>query len=397
MSRRASSLVWRTPLAASIRASTRKYTSRSQIPPAPNPNNPQKPQSPPIKRPPRQSLDSPAVFSSLVSYESSPSTLSTDCPVGSNTRRARDFFKAASFLYSAADFKDHPYNVQVPEVVILGSSNVGKSTFLNALAGRPGIARTSARPGHTTLMNAYGLGPAPPPPPPPSSPPDSTTTATTTPPPHPPPPPSPSPQHSLIVVDTPGYGFRSQATWGETVVRYLGARKALRGAVVLVSAEKRLTPGDRWVLEALANADVRTLVVVTKADKADKAAARRDKQSGFWAGPCAAKAEEMREEMRRVERGTGTGWKEGAGWSSDVFVTAAGCPPPGKKASKRTRDAGDCVVAHDMSNKAGMGAVRAAILEMVGLAVKDNGANQQPQNISYTGKIVSFDDIVWKS
>ncbi|KAM3443052.1 hypothetical protein MY4824_000757 [Beauveria thailandica] len=391
MSRRASSLLWPMPLASRIRASTRKYTSRSQIPPAPKPTDSQKPQSPPTKPLPRQSLDSPAVFSSLVSYASSPSTLSTDRPLGSNTRRARDFFKAASFLYSAADFKDHPYNVKVPEVVILGSSNVGKSTFLNALAGRPGIARTSARPGHTTLMNAYGLGPAPPPPPPPSPPTDSTMTATTTP---PPPSPSPSPQHSLIVMDTPGYGFRSQATWGETVVRYLGARKALRGAVLLVSAEKRLTPGDRWVLEALADADVRTLVVVTKADKA---AARRDKQGGFWAGPCAAKAEEMREEMRRVERGTGTGWKEGAGWSSDVFVTAAGCPPPGKKASKRTRDAGDCVVAHDMSNKAGMVAVRAAILEMVGLAVKDNGADQQPQNISYTGKIVSFDDIVWKS
>ncbi|KAM3554675.1 hypothetical protein MY1884_006011 [Beauveria asiatica] len=393
MSRRASSLSWPMPLASRIRASTRKYTSRSQIPPAPKPTGPQEPQSPPTKPLPRQSLDSPAVFSSLVSYASSPSTLSTDRPLGSNTRRARDFFKAASFLYSAVDFKDHPYNVKVPEVVILGSSNVGKSTFLNALAGRPGIARTSARPGHTTLMNAYGLGPAPPPLPPPSPPTDSTMTATTT----PPPPSPPSPQHSLIVMDTPGYGFRSQATWGETVVRYLGARKALRGAVLLVSAEKRLTPGDRWVLEALADADVRTLVVVTKADKADKAAARRDKQGGFWAGPCAAKAEEMREEMRRVERGTGTGWKEGAGWSSDVFVTAAGCPSPGKKASKRTRDVGDCVVAHDMSNKAGMGAVRAAILEMVGLAVKDNGADQQPQNISYTGKIVSFDDIVWKS
>ncbi|KAM3504280.1 hypothetical protein MY10362_003667 [Beauveria mimosiformis] len=391
MSRRASSLLWPTPLASHIRASTRKYTSRSQTPPTPKPTDPQKPQSPPTKPLSRQPLDSPAVFSRLVSYASSPSTLSTDPPSGSNTRHARDFFKAASFLYSAADFKDHPYNVKVPEVVILGSSNVGKSTFLNALAGRPGIARTSARPGHTTLMNAYGLGPAPAPP---SSPTDSTTTPMTTP---PPPPPSPSPQHSLIVVDTPGYGFRSQATWGETVVRYLGARKALRGAVVLVSAEKRLTPGDRWVLEALADADVRTLVVVTKADKADKAAPRRDKHGGFWAGPCAAKAEEMREEMRRVERGAGTGWKEGAGWSSDVFVTAAGCPPPGKKASKRTRDAGDCVVAHDMSNKAGMGAVRAAILEMVGLAVKDNGADQQPQNISYTGKIVSFDDIVWKS
>ncbi|KAM3503564.1 hypothetical protein MY11210_008662 [Beauveria gryllotalpidicola] len=390
MSRRASSLLRRTPLA--IRASTRSFASQCQTPPAPEPTNPRKPQSPPTKPPRRQSLDSPAVYNSLVSHASSPSKLSTDRPLGSNTRRARAFFKAASFLYSAADFKDHPYNVQVPEVVILGSSNVGKSTFLNALAGRPGMASTSAQPGHTTLMNAYGLGPAPPPPP--SSPTDSTTTATTTP---PPPSPTPSPQHSLIVVDTPGYGFRSQATWGETVVRYLGARKALRGAVVLVSAEKRLTPGDRWVLEALADADVRTLVVVTRADKANKAAARRGTQGGFWAGPCAAKAEEMREEMRRVERGAGTGWKEGAGWSSDVFVTAAGCPPPGKKAPKRTRDAGDCVVAQDMSNKAGIGAVRAAILEMVGLAVKNDGAQQQPQNVSYTGKIVSFDDIVWKS
>ncbi|TQV96661.1 ribosome biogenesis GTP-binding protein YsxC [Cordyceps javanica] len=367
MSRRTALLVRRMPLAPPItNASTRRLLSQSQLAHTPRPTSASRPQNTTrISAHGGAPLDSPATYTSIVSHAASPSSLTTTAATGPGSKdqaklaRAGTFFETdARFLYSAAQFRDHPFNEQVPEVVILGASNVGKSTFLNALVGRRGVARTSPKPGHTTLMNAFGLG-RPLPVPRTSLPRGAA-----------------APRHGLVVVDTPGYGFRSQATWGDTVVRYLGARKALRGAVVLLSAEKRLMPEDRWLLEALADADVRTVAVVTKADKA----ARGGGGGGDWAARCAKKAEDIRRELRRTEKATGSGWREGAGWSSDVFVTAAGLGQMGKT-----------------SNRAGMGGVRAAILDMAGFTLEDDAVEQQPENISYTGKIVSFDDIVWKS
>ncbi|OAA69084.1 GTP binding protein (EngB) [Cordyceps fumosorosea ARSEF 2679] len=361
------SLVQRqTPLAAAHAASvaTRSFLSqRPTRPPLPSPQN--SPRVSAAESPAPAPLDSPAAYTSIISHAASPATLTTavDRTAQAHLTHAAAFFeKDARFLYSAARPRDHPHNPHVPEVVILGASNVGKSTLLNALIGRRGIARTSARPGHTTLMNAYGLGPPAPLPPRPEE--ESRST---------PPPPPPPPRHGLVVVDTPGYGYRSQSTWGDSVVRYLGARTALRGAVVLLAAEKRLTAEDRWLLAALADADVRTLAVLTKADKV---------AGGEWAARCADKAEEVRRELRKAERGgRSMGWREGEGWSSDVLVTAAGLARMGKA-----------------SNAAGMGAVRAAILDMAGVAPLEELADEQkPENISYTGKVVSFDDIVWKS
>lgn len=359
MSRRTSSLFLQTPLAAHrIRPITRRFICQSQRAYASKPPNSSHPQTP-HKAPAEggvSPLDSPAAYASIVSHGASAGALTTALTATDPARlgRAAAFFeKDVRFLYSAAQYRDHPFNEHVPEVVILGASNVGKSTFLNALVGQRGVARTSAKPGHTTLMNAFGLGP----PVLPVSLPRGTQ----------------PPQHGLVLVDTPGYGYRSQATWGDTIVRYLGARKALRGAVVLMSAEKRLMPEDRWLLEALADADVRTVAVVTKADKAARGG------SG-WAARCADKAAELRKELRRIQKGTGSGWKEDAGWASDVYVTAAGLVRMGKA-----------------SNGAGMGAVRAAVLDMAGLALEEDAVVQQPENISYTGKVVSFDDIVWKT
>lgn len=356
MAQRTASILWRLPLVQHLTGGgTRRFFSRNRTRDTSRPINTTT-ESQNITKPPTESppLDSPAAYTSIVSHSSSPSKLTTNVSQSEQAKleNAAEFFqKNGKFLYSAAHFRDHPFNEHIPEVVILGASNVGKSTFLNSLVGRPGIARTSPKPGHTTVMNAYGVGPSP------HIPRESVAKGTR------------PPRHSLIVMDTPGYGFRSQATWGDTIVRYLGGRKTLKGAVVLLSAEKRLMPEDRWLLEALADANARTMVVVTKADKARKGGVE-------WGARCADKAADVRRELQRIQKGTGRDWKEDAGWSSDVFVTAAGL---GRE-----------------SNKAGMGGVRAAILEMAGFKL-EAAVEQQPDNISYTGKIVSFDDIVWKS
>ncbi|KAJ6780181.1 hypothetical protein PWT90_04409 [Aphanocladium album] len=356
MSRLTTSLLWRLPLAATkARANTTRFFSQSRITCANTSDDSKKSGTTTKSSPDILPLEPIDTYTSIIAHSSSPSTLTTELDKIDQTKlgnAAKFFQKDAKFLYSASKFPDHPFNEHIPEVVILGASNVGKSTFLNALVGKPGIARTSPKPGHTTLMNAFGVGP------PPQIPRQTVQKGT------------PVPRHSLIVMDTPGYGYRSQSTWGDTIVRYLGARKTLKGAVVLLSAEKRLMGEDRWLLEALADANVRTMVVVTKADKMLKGGGAE------WAAKCAKKAVDVRRELQRIQRGTGRDWREDAGWSSDVFVTAA-------KVGKA-------------SSKAGMGGVRAAILEMAGFKLED-AVEQQPENISYTGKIVSFDDIVWKS
>ncbi|KAL2202517.1 P-loop containing nucleoside triphosphate hydrolase protein, partial [Sarocladium strictum] len=141
------------------------------------------------------------------------------------------------FLYSAAELRQHPVNDHaVPEILVMGASNVGKSSLLNSLFGRRDMARASKEPGKTTLMNAYGVG-------------------------------KPAPKHGLILMDTPGYGFGSRNEWGQNIMTYIEKRKALRGALVLISAEKKLNDEDRWLLRQLASASTRITVVLTRADK----------------------------------------------------------------------------------------------------------------------------------
>ena len=103
---------------------------------------------------------------------------------------------------------------RVPEVALLGRSNVGKSTLLNALVGRRRLAHTSRTPGKTRLAHFYRVERA---------------------------------GRRLRLVDLPGYGFArvsrdERARWRALVEGYLGARADLRVAVLLVDA--RRDPGE---------------------------------------------------------------------------------------------------------------------------------------------------------
>ncbi|CAK7270342.1 hypothetical protein SEPCBS57363_004053 [Sporothrix epigloea] len=304
------------------------------------------------------------------------------------------------FLYSAPRFLNLPLNTRIPEVCILGRSNVGKSTLLNALAGlesggkagsshgaRPsrfGLAITSARAGCTKMMNGYGFGP------PLSasqqqvfervleksaedrkkkdgeSSPMSTSglsrsqkRALT--------PGEPSPAHSLVIIDMPGYGFMSKSEWGIEITKYLERRATLRGAILLVDAVAGLKDGDRHALAMLRDANIRTLIVLTKADKllpprllrmpAAVAAAKQEErvlassksyaaspaslaaspepgfQSDFSEGEQTLRTSCLRvwKTLRRIERASfGTvPWMEGQGWSPEIVVTGAGDPRGG--------------------------------------------------------------------
>lgn len=266
---------------------------------------------------------------------------------------AEQFFgEDCRILYSAESFYHHPHNDHIPEIVVLGASNAGKSSFLNALVGGMEVAKVSHKPGKTTTMNAYGVGPRPkiakelvrkgdaP------------------------------PKHSLVLMDTPGYGFKSQEDWGKTILKYLNARKMLRGAIILIPADKKLQETDRWMLRTLARSNTRTLVVITKADK----------PGDRWQDACHNLHTQIQGIVSGLEAQSAASWREGSDRMLDVYATASKI----------------AFISRQMGNGGGIGGVRLAILEMAGFSLGDR-IEKQPETKAYTGQIVSFDDIVWKS
>lgn len=264
---------------------------------------------------------------------------------------AKFFEERCRLLYSAETLKHHAQNDHVPEIVVLGASNAGKSSFLNALVGSTDVARVSHRPGKTTTMNAYGIGPRP------KIAKDLIRKGDM------------PPKHSLVLMDTPGYGFKSQSDWGKTILQYLRVRKMLRGAVLLLPADKKLQDTDRWMLQTLASAKTRTLVVLTKVDKA----------GDEWLAACKTLATVVQEEMLAVNTSAASTWREGSDRAADVYATAA-----------------NMGISTKLGNGGGLGGVRLAILEMAGFALGER-VEQQPETKAYSGTIVSFDDIVWKT
>jgi GTP-binding protein len=130
----------------------------------------------------------------------------------------------------------------LPEVAFIGRSNVGKSSLLNALTGRKGLARVSATPGKTTLLNAFRLP-------------------------------------SFYLVDLPGYGFAragkaARATYRTLVTRYLRERQALVGVAWLLDARHDPSDRDLDMQELLVESGRPVLAVLTKADKLGRSAQR---------------------------------------------------------------------------------------------------------------------------
>ena len=142
-------------------------------------------------------------------------------------------FSAAQFVLSAARASDFP-DAGAPEIAFAGRSNVGKSSAINALAGRKALARTSKTPGRTQTINFYAVGDV------------------------------------ARLVDLPGYGYARvplavRAEWQRLVGAYVENREALCGLVVVMDARHPLTPLDRQLLGWLG--DMRKHVLLTKADK----------------------------------------------------------------------------------------------------------------------------------
>lgn len=133
-----------------------------------------------------------------------------------------------------------------PEFLMLGRSNVGKSSFINALVNRKNLARTSAKPGKTQTLNFYGI------------------------------------DDICYLVDVPGYGYaavsnKKQEKFGIMIEEYIMNRPNLKHVFLLIDYRHKPTENDLIMYDFLKYYNLPVTVVCTKYDKVKKS--MRDKQN----------------------------------------------------------------------------------------------------------------------
>jgi GTP-binding protein len=145
------------------------------------------------------------------------------------------FAHPCDFIMGAAAIEQLP-EPDLPEVAFAGRSNVGKSSLINALTGRKGLARASNEPGRTRELNLFLL------------------------------------DERMRLVDLPGYGFaqagkKVTAKFQNLGRAYLRGRPNLKRVYLLIDARHGLKSVDKEALDALDLAAVSYQIVLTKADK----------------------------------------------------------------------------------------------------------------------------------
>ena len=155
----------------------------------------------------------------------------------------------AEFVVSAAAPEIFPRD-GLPEIAFLGRSNVGKSSLINSLTGRRGLAFTSSTPGRTQTINFYRI--------------------------------HDSPVHNtpLFFVDLPGYGYARAPVeqvrqWKQRIEYYLENRQCLKFSCLVLDTRRGWMPNDLDLKRWLEHYGKEYLVIATKTDKLNRSELER--------------------------------------------------------------------------------------------------------------------------
>ena len=143
--------------------------------------------------------------------------------------------KNPEFKISAVSPKQYPDD-GLPQVVLVGKSNVGKSSFINTMVNRKKLARTSSEPGKTRQINFYNM------------------------------------DNKFYFVDLPGYGYskmskQEQVKVGKFIEEYLNKSKNIALIIFLIDIRHSPTENDRLMYNYVINSNKPCIIIANKADK----------------------------------------------------------------------------------------------------------------------------------
>lgn len=143
--------------------------------------------------------------------------------------------KNPKFEISAVSPKQYPKN-HLPEIVLAGKSNVGKSSFINTLINRKALARTSSTPGKTRQINFYNM------------------------------------DNLFYFVDLPGYGYskmskEEQLRVGQFIEKYLAIRENIQLIILILDIRHKPTDDDKLMYNYIRSTNIPFIIVANKADK----------------------------------------------------------------------------------------------------------------------------------
>ena len=147
--------------------------------------------------------------------------------------------KNIKFIKSISNINQYNESNKLDEIAIVGRSNVGKSSFINMLAGNKKLAKTSSMPGRTRLINLFSV------------------------------------DDKFVLVDLPGYGYakasiEEQQKWAKMIEDYLHFSNNLKSVIMLLDIRHKPTIKDEQMLEWLVHYNIPVSIIATKFDKIKK-------------------------------------------------------------------------------------------------------------------------------
>jgi len=147
--------------------------------------------------------------------------------------------KSAVFITSLSRYGEFPGR-GLPQIAVAGRSNVGKSSLINSLCRVRGLAKTSATPGKTRLINVFLIN------------------------------------NSFHLIDLPGYGYakvskKEQQSWGRMMEEYFSQAESLKAVLHLVDIRHAPSQGDRQMNAFLYANGLEFILAATKSDKLSRA------------------------------------------------------------------------------------------------------------------------------